>query len=55
MSGLNSTYKPLDEDGITLFIEMLESYGVKATLRRSYGKDISAACGQLAGNKVFLR
>lgn len=52
-TGVDSTYKPLDEDGITLFIEMLDSYGVKATLRKSYGKDISAACGQLSGNKVF--
>lgn len=53
-TGQTSTLKPLDEDGITLFIEMVESYGVKATLRKSFGKDISAACGQLAGKKVFL-
>jgi len=53
LSGIDSKYKPVDEDGITLFIEMLESYGVKATRRKSFGSDISAACGQLAGNKIF--
>ena len=52
-TGIETNLKPADEDGITLFIEMLESYGVTATLRRSYGQDISAACGQLAGNKIF--
>ena len=37
-----------DEDGIQHFMQFLESNRVNARLRRSRGKDIDAACGQLA-------
>jgi len=37
-----------DENGIQQFIAQLEKNGVNARLRRSRGKDIDAACGQLA-------
>lgn len=37
-----------DENGIQAFIAQLEKNGVNARLRRSRGKDIDAACGQLA-------
>ena len=49
-------YNPIDafrfakptEDGIQTFMGILESNKVNARLRRSRGKDIDAACGQLA-------
>jgi 23S rRNA (adenine2503-C2)-methyltransferase len=37
-----------DEDGMMGFMEILERNKVNARLRRSRGKDIDAACGQLA-------
>ncbi len=37
-----------DEEGIQQFMQILESNRVNARLRRSRGKDIDAACGQLA-------
>ena len=37
-----------DEEGIQNFMGILESNRVNARLRRSRGKDIDAACGQLA-------
>jgi len=37
-----------DEEGIMNFMKFLESNRVNARLRRSRGKDIDAACGQLA-------
>jgi len=37
-----------DEKGIQQFMSQLEKNGVNARLRRSRGKDIDAACGQLA-------
>lgn len=40
-----------DEEGIQNFMGILEANKVNARLRRSRGKDIDAACGQLA-NKV---
>jgi 23S rRNA (adenine2503-C2)-methyltransferase len=43
-----------DEDGIQQFMDMLESNHVNARLRRSRGKDIDAACGQLANKEGNL-
>lgn len=40
-------FKP-DEDTVEKFMNHLESRGVNARLRKSRGKDIDAACGQLA-------
>ena len=40
-----------DEDTVQNFMQLLDSNKVNARLRRSRGKDIDAACGQLA-NKV---
>ena len=47
----NSTgvFKPSSPDRIRHFQSILEKRGVSVTLRRSFGEDISAACGQLAG------
>lgn len=43
-----------DEDGIQQFMDILESNHVNARLRRSRGKDIDAACGQLANKEGHL-
>ena len=40
-----------DEDTLTQFSSFLENKGVIVNVRRSRGKDIDAACGQLAGKK----
>ena len=37
-----------DEEGIQTFMGILDANKVNARLRRSRGKDIDAACGQLA-------
>ena len=38
-----------EREGINAFMKRLAQKGTKATLRESKGKDIQAACGQLAG------
>ena len=40
-------YKRSEKNAIELFTKTLESYKITATVRRSLGNDISAACGQL--------
>lgn len=40
-------YKKSDEKGIKAFEEYLNSRGITATVRRTLGQDINAACGQL--------
>jgi len=37
-----------DEDGFERFVEILQKNRVNVRVRRSRGKDIDAACGQLA-------
>lgn len=49
IDGVNFS-KP-DEDKINLFMEYLEKNRVNVRLRRSRGKDIDAACGQLANKE----
>ena len=52
-------YNPIKEadfqntttDRLTAFANFLESKNIPTTVRRSRGKDIDAACGQLAGKK----
>lgn len=49
-------YNPIDEDGfkqaseeaVTMYQELLQQNGIVSRIRRSRGKDIDAACGQLA-------
>ena len=43
-----ATYNKSHKDRREVFISYLEKHGVIATVRRSRGKDIDAACGQLA-------
>lgn len=44
-------YKGLSFDKMEKFAAILEGYGLNATIRRSRGRDIDAACGQLANKK----
>lgn len=44
-----ASYKNTEEDKLEKFKNYLEAKGVNVTIRRSRGKDIDAACGQLAG------
>ena len=56
-------YNPIDnapflksaDDNIDLFIKYLQNQGVVVTFRRSRGKDIDAACGQLANKELGIR
>lgn len=43
----NSPYKPSVEGKAETFVRRLERQGTEATIRRSRGQDIDAACGQL--------
>ncbi|SHJ88458.1 23S rRNA m(2)A-2503 methyltransferase [Reichenbachiella agariperforans] len=43
-----ASYKNADENTLDTFIKYLETRGVNVHVRRSRGKDIDAACGQLA-------
>jgi 23S rRNA (adenine2503-C2)-methyltransferase len=48
-----ATFAKPDEDTIEYFMKYLETNRVNARLRRSRGKDIDAACGQLANKDNF--
>jgi 23S rRNA (adenine2503-C2)-methyltransferase len=53
-------YNPIDESdfhqasegAVNRYIEALEQHKIPVTVRRSRGKDIDAACGQLANKAV---
>ena len=45
-----SDFKSADELSINLFCDILSQNNLEVTVRRSKGKDISAACGQLRLN-----
>ena len=46
-----ANFKGAETDKIAAFAEQIESAGIVVNIRRSRGKDIDAACGQLA-NKL---
>jgi len=45
-------FEPSSADAVKKFKEILEKRGVSVTQRYSFGKDIKAACGQLAGRRM---
>ena len=47
-----ATFSKSDESTIEQFGQYLENKGLIVNVRKSRGKDIDAACGQLAGKKV---
>ena len=46
-----STYRPSSKERMGLFARLLARSGVNATIRKSKGSDIAAACGQLASSR----
>ena len=48
-------YRMPEKDGIALFARQLSRKGVTVTIRKSRGKNIAAACGQLAGKRNEIR
>ena len=47
----NATFRNADKDAIDRFANYLEKKRMTVNVRRSRGKDIDAACGQLAGKR----
>ncbi|MEJ7713948.1 MAG: hypothetical protein WKF84_29905 [Pyrinomonadaceae bacterium] len=45
------TYRPSTEEAVRKFKHILESKGIHAFVRRARGRDIYAACGQLAARR----
>lgn len=43
----NTQFKPSSRERVTKFCDMLNKYGINATVRRQLGLDIDASCGQL--------
>ena len=41
-------FQQADSDAVNMYVSMLERNNITVTVRRSRGKDIDAACGQLA-------
>ena len=41
-------FQQADDSALSLYVNALEKNGITVTIRRSRGKDIDAACGQLA-------
>lgn len=41
-------FQQADEEALTMYMDLLERHGITTRVRRSRGKDIDAACGQLA-------
>ena len=48
----HASYRNTDPQTLARFARYLETKGLSVTVRRSRGKDIDAACGQLAGKSV---
>ena len=48
-------YRPTPRDGIRVFRDALRQRGLRATVRRTRGRDISGACGQLHAGALAQR
>jgi len=48
----DSNFKQASNEAINKYVEALEQNGIIVTVRRSRGKDIDAACGQLANKSL---
>ncbi len=44
----DGAFQQAGEEVISMYVDTLEAHGITVTVRRSRGKDIDAACGQLA-------
>jgi 23S rRNA (adenine2503-C2)-methyltransferase len=47
-------YQQADADRVAAYQQALEAVGIVAKVRRSRGKDIDAACGQLANKNLSV-
>lgn len=45
---MKEKFQQASDQAIQLYVSTLEQSGITVTVRRSRGKDIDAACGQLA-------
>ena len=45
----NSPFRQPERDSVLRFRDILNNHGIVATIRKTRGDDIAAACGQLAG------
>ena len=45
-------YQQASDEALAMYIQLLETAGIVVNVRRSRGKDIDAACGQLANKSV---
>ena len=48
----NIDYKASDKGQIDLFFNILKQKGIDVTVRRRFGANISAACGQLRSKEM---
>lgn len=46
----STDFEPSDKEHISVFFDILKSYGINVTVRREFGSDINAACGQLSAD-----
>ena len=44
----DSEFQQATEDALNMYMDLLERHGITTRIRKSRGKDIDAACGQLA-------
>jgi 23S rRNA (adenine2503-C2)-methyltransferase len=45
---MNGAFQQADERSLNMYMDILERHGITTRIRKSRGKDIDAACGQLA-------
>ena len=48
----NDAFEQADNEAIDLYVSELSKHQIPVTIRRSRGKDIDAACGQLANKSI---
>jgi len=48
-------FRQAEEDKLMMYQHLLESNGITTAIRKSRGKDIDAACGQLANKSQYAK
>ncbi|MBR5235826.1 MAG: 23S rRNA (adenine(2503)-C(2))-methyltransferase RlmN [Clostridia bacterium] len=46
----STNYEPSDKEQIAIFFDILKQHGINVTVRRKFGTDMDAACGQLSSD-----
>ena len=52
INGMNTGFVTVDREAVERFKTLLEKDGINVTIRRSLGRDIEAACGQLRRSAI---